>query len=281
MAADYTDSKNGLGSVFPDGMVETGWDATEPLISPDKMVRLHLKGIPLVSKLKNPLTGKPDVWQPDDLKEHILEAVSIAELEGGFDIFPRQYKERHAYDQKAMEAFGYFTVRHRPASSVEELAVTSSDGVNVWTVPNAWIESGYLHQGQVNMMPFAVAAQSGVTVPVTGPVGMGLLPGLFKFSWVPALWQITYTAGFKDGKVPRIVNQLIGVVAAMEVLSAIAPTYAQSNSTSLSLDGLSQSISGPGQDIWETRLKQLGEKRKWLIKKLQRQLGLGLIVDNV
>ncbi len=282
--ASYEDSKDGLGAVAPDGVIESGWQDAEPLITPKRLRSLHLWGVPLVSAIKNPFTGKPDILTDDELKEFIVEAANLAETEiggGYFNIFARQYDERFAYDQKAQESFGYNVLRRRPPSSIESLAIQSSDGVNIWTVPLAWIDTGYLHQGQINILPFAVAAQSGTTVPVTGPVGMGLLPSLFRFNWVPGMWTVRYTAGFKDNSIPKIVNSLIGVVAAMEVLSMLATTYARSSSSSLGIDGLSQSISTPGADLFKPRLEELAQKRGWLIKKIQRQYGLGMWADNV
>lgn len=279
--ADYTNTKPGWGSQLPDGAVETSWDDVKPLITPAEVRKLHLFGIPLVSAIKNPYTGKPDVLDDPTLQQFIEQAVSLAELEVGIEIMPRAHEERHAYDQKEQESFGYSTVRHGPVQSVEELAVVSSDGVSVWSVPLNWVETGYLHQRQINLVPFAVAAQSGVTIPVVGPVGMGLLPSLFRFNWVPALWRIKYTTGFKNSSIPVAVNQLIGVVAAMEALSMLATTYSRSQSSSLGIDGLSQSISTPGPELFNVRLQFLADKRKWLIKKLQRQFGLGLWTDNV
>lgn len=280
--ADYTTSKPGFGGMMPENAIETSWDNAEPLITPEKLLTLHLFGIPMVSAIRNPLTGKPDRYTPEILKEYIVEAVALAEAEiGSFSIFPRQHTERHPYDQPLQNSFGYSVVRNRPVASIEKLAVASSDGINVWDVPLAWIDTGYLHQGQINLIPFAIAGLSGVTIPVTSPVSMGLLPSLFKFPWVPALWNITYTTGFKDGAIPRVLNQLIGVIAAMEILSQLATTYARSQSSSLGIDGLSQSQSTPGPELFNTRLEMLGDKRKWLISKIKRSFGLGFFVDNV
>lgn len=279
--AIFTDSKEAPGGMMPEGVIETSWDNTEPLITPEKLRRHHLFGIPLVSAIKNPMTNRPDVLDDPLLKEYIIEAVSLAETEMGLQIFNRQLSERQPYDRPAQDSFGFMVLRQRPILSIQELSITSSDGVNIWNVPLDWIDTGYLHSGQINILPFAISAQSGTTIPITSPVGQGLLPSLFKFNWVPGLWQVKYTTGFKNGMVPRSVNQLIGVIAAMEVLSQLASTYSRSNSSSLSIDGLSQSISTPGPELFKVRLDELGLKRKWLTKKLQRLFGLGLWSDNV
>jgi hypothetical protein len=275
------ESKSGNGSILPESAVATSWEDCSPLVNHEDVKRLHLFGIPLVSAIRDPFTNKPQVMTPDDITRFIEEAVSLVELEGGFEIFPRQHKERQPYDLPAQNSFGFTVLRQRPVQSIQRLAVTSSDGVNIWDVPLAWIETGYIHQGQINLVPFAVAAQSGVTIPITSGGGMGLLPSLFKFSWVPSLWVVEYTTGFCDGCIPKTVNQLIGVVAAMEILSALAATFSRNTGSSLGIDGLSQSVSTPGPQLYDNRLMALGEKRKWLVSKLKRSFGLGFFSDNV
>lgn len=277
---DFSNSKHGNGAVYPDAVVDTAWEFAEPLITAEKVIQLHLWGIPLVTRIKNPLTNKPDVMDPTTIKEYVIQAVALAETESNVDIFPRTYNERHPYDQKAMESFGYFMVRHGPVSSVESLAVVSSDGINVWNVPPQWMDGGYLAQRQINIMPFAVAAQSGVAVPVTSPVGAGLLPNLFKFSFVPGMFNIAYTSGFKDAKVPKIVNQLIGTIAAMEILSQLQTTYVYASSVSIGVDGFSQGV-GQNTNPYVQRLQELADKRRWLVRRIMRLFNQGLFSDNV
>jgi hypothetical protein len=62
---------------------------------------------------------------------------------------------------------------------------------------------------------------------------------------VPNLWRITYNAGFEDGKVPHMINQAIGLMAAIQAmaLGGIQVFGPGLSSESISLDGLSQSIS--------------------------------------
>lgn len=280
---DYADSKSGLGAVaIHDSAIDVAWDDIEPLVTPQDLRILHLFGIPLISAIRNPLIGKPDVIDDDQLKKYIIQSVSLAEMEGGFDIFPRQYVEKHAFDKAAYDSFSYMMMRHRPVSSIEALTVTPSNEQNIFQVPNEWIDIGYLHQGQINLIPLTIALKSGTLVPLsTAPGGATFLSIFGHRPWIPSFWEVRYTAGFKDQKIPRIVNQLIGVIAAMEVLSMLATTYARATSTSLGIDGLSQSISTPGPEIFSVRLGILGDKRKWLIKKIQRSMNLGFIVDNV
>src|SRR6185369_13911889 len=94
--------------------------------------------------------------------------------------------------------------------------------------------------------------------------------------WIPAYWKITYTSGFKDGMVPRVINELISTIAAMEILSQLAATYARVQSHSLGIDGLSQSVSTPGPAVFQVRIQELTDKRKALVGKIRAKYGTKL-----
>jgi len=276
-----TTNKPTLGALDPVNADESGWDGSGPLPGVSEIRDVHLFGIPLVSGIRHPLTKMFAEMSDNLLQRFIRAAVDLAEAETGADLFPRQYVEGHPYDMDEQRAFGYMMLRHRPGSAIQKLDIVSSDGVNVWDVPLAWIQTDYLYRGQIQLMPFAVAAQSGVAIPLTSPSGAGLLPSIFRFSWVPALWRVTYTAGYPDGMLPGYVRQLIGTIAAMEVLSALAATYSQTTSASLSLDGLGQSSSGPGPERFKLRMDELAAKRKWLVGKIQAKFGMRLFAGNI
>jgi hypothetical protein len=84
----------------------------------------------------------------------------------------------------------------------------------------------------------------------------------------------------KEGQVPVPVNELIGCLAAIDVLSAIAPSNIY-NSQTLSQDGISQSSSGVGPRIYELRIQELEVKRDTLIKKLKGIFSGKFFVDNI
>ncbi len=278
--SDLTGAKDAIGSALPDNAIETSLNDVEPLVTPEQVRKLHLFGIPLVSALKNPLTGKPDVMDDVLLKRFIDEAVSLAEMELGLTIFERTFDERQPFDKPQSDSWGYMILRHRPCQKLISVEIKSSDNVVLWKIPNAWISPGFMHSGQINVIPLATINSDGTAVATVGPTGLGLLPSLFRFHWVPSLWAVKYVAGFASNQFPKVINQLIGTIAAMEVLSLIAATF-RNNSSSLSIDGLSQSVSTSGPHLWDLRLQELGEKRKWLVSKVKRNFGLGFFSDNV
>jgi hypothetical protein len=59
----------------------------------------------------------------------------------------------------------------------------------------------------------------------------------------------------------------------MRVLSMIAAAYAGSTSTSLGLDGMSQSIGTPGPQRYKVRMEELVAERALIVKKLKKAFG--------
>jgi hypothetical protein len=283
LAGDFTATKTSLGEIYNPGVIATPWEDSEPLITPAKIRRMHLLGIPLVSAIRDPITNRPTIVDDTLLKEFIVEAAALVELEGKFEILPRQRIEKAPFDRAAYDQFGYFQMKHRPISSIESITVTPSNEVSIMRIPLDWVDTGLLTFGQINLIPLTLAVSGGSVVPLStsafGASFLTLLGG--NRPWVPSMWEFTYTTGFKEVTVPKTVNHLIGCVAAMEVLSMLATTYSRSNSTSLGIDGLSQSISTPGMDIYKQRMEELGEKRKWLISRLQARFNTSFIIDNV
>lgn len=271
--ADFTNSKKALGSALPENAVDTARQQVEPLITVDQLKSRFLWGVPLVSATKDPMTGRSQVMTDDMLADLIESAVSQAELELKIDIFPVQREEKQPFDINLYNSFGYFQLAHRPCSSIDKLSVTPSNELDVYVVPNDWVEGAYLNRGQVNIIPLTVAFVQGTYIPQQSSGGAAFLQILGNKAWIPAWWKIKYTSGFPDGMVPRIVNDYIGVQAAMEVLSMLALTYARTNSHSLGIDGLSQSVSTPGPQIFKVRLDELEERRKRIEKKIKAIFG--------
>jgi hypothetical protein len=282
--AIYTETKAGVGDLFPKGAVEEDWRRTEPLITPDKLVSRHLFGIPLVSGIKDPITGKAQVMTKDILIDYIDRAVSTVEMETGMTIFPTPIKEKLPFDRQEFQSFGYMRLPHRPVSSVEHLAIVPSNQQEIFIVPIDWIDIGQMYHGQINIIPLTIALTS-AGAPQSSIVstagGAALLAILNNSQWIASYWQISYTAGFPDGKIPKVLNDLIGIVASMEVLSMLAATYGKNSGSSLSIDGMSQSISTPGPEIFTRRIEDLQKKRDLLVRKLKAWSGTILFSGNV
>lgn len=279
--SDYTNSKPGLGALEPVHAVATSLDRLEPLVSPEQLRDQWLFGINMVSNTRDPITNRAQVLTDDTISQIILRAVSMVETDTGLDLFPVQRDEKHPFDRNLYDAMGYFQLEHRPASSVEKLSVTPANGIDVYVVPLDWVETAYLEKGQLNIVPLTIAFQNGGYIPTQSAGGAMFLSILGQKQWLPAFWQVRYTSGYPDGMLPRQVNELVAIYAAMEVLSMLAATFGGATSHSLGYDGISQSVSTPGPQVFTTRIQELETKRQALVGKLKARYGFKLFTSNI
>jgi hypothetical protein len=274
---DFTNAKSGP-KLYPATGTEAEYNRMEPLISPEQLVRRFLWGIDLSSQMKDPFTGKPVRWTPEMVKDIIDGAMQTVELETGAWLRPVVFKEKHPFDRFAYKSYGFFQLRNTPASKIVSVGVVPPNGEAVYSMPLEWVETAYLNRGQINVIPMTAAQVGGSSTTGIFP-GQSANGGAFYLTivqqagWVPAYWQIEYVAGYCDGQVPRVVNELVGTVAAMEILSMLATTYAKVQSHSLGIDGLSQSVSTPGPQIFATRMEELDKKKAMLTKKFKSLVG--------
>jgi hypothetical protein len=280
--AIYTGSKSGIGNVYPENAIDAEFSRVEPIITPDQLKSRHLFGIPLVSRMKDPVSGKHQVMTAEVLNDIIVGAINQAERECRIDISPVKRRLKLPFDRQAYESYGYLRLPNRPVTSLDKVSITPSNGQDVFVMPLDWVETAYLVRGQINIIPMTAAFIQGGYVS-GGPTSAALFFMTFLGSrgWIPAWWQVEFTSGYRDGMVPRIVNEIIGTIAAMETLSMLGTTYAQHQSHSLGIDGLSQSISTPGPMLFKTRMDELLEKRDRLIGRVRSLYGTGLFSSHV
>lgn len=282
MSQDYSNSKPGLGALYLDHAVDSVlFPRTEPLLTPDLLKTRFLFGIPLQSFFKDPVTGKFPILTDEILKDYIIRAVNIAEMQTSTVIFPAQFAEKYPYDKAEYETFGYLKLAHRPISSIEKLTINFSNNEDLFTIQNEWIETSYLIRGQINIIPLTLAVNGGGGITGSPGIGAAFLSLLQRPSWVPAYWKVVYTAGWCNGQIPYVINELIGVIASIDILSTLAAMLARYTSTSLGIDGLSQAVSGPGPNIYALRIQELEERRRRLVKEVKVYCGLGIFSDNV
>lgn len=275
------DSQGNKGQQYPENAVASPWSRLQPLITPEQLRMRYLFGIPLVSRIKDPETNRPQRITDEMLKDFIVLAVGQAEAETGLDIMPVKYSDKFAFDKAEYESFGYFRLQRRPVASIELLTVRPSDNTDVFVVPMEWVETVNLVHGQINIVPLTLAITATGIVNTQGGGGSVFLNILGQKPWVPAFWGVEYTTGFKDGKVPSIVNELVGVITAQKVLSMLAATYSRVTSTSLSIDGMSQGTGTPGPQMFKVRMDELQAERTLLIKKLKKTYQTKFVVGNV
>lgn len=278
--ADYTNSKGPGGAVFPNNALESSNQQTEPLITASQLKSRFLFGIPLFSQLKDPATGKPQQITDAVLNDIINSSVSQIETEFNIDIFPVKRSEKYPFVMEEYDNWGHFKLSHTPVATIDKLTIRPANNQDVYQVPQEWIETNGIISGQVNIVPIGIGSIYQGTIGTTSTSGIWFM-SVLGLRWVPSYWNFLFTTGFPNGLLPRVINDMIGCLSAMQVLSMLAATYAKSNSTSLGLDGMSQSVSTQGGNLFTTRVQELQARYEILGKKLRSAYGNKIFVTSI
>ena len=233
----------------------------EPILTVEKLKSRFLKGIDLSQ------------WSDDQLKDHINVAVNEAEVLMDVPVMPIKRKEKHPFDRELYVSFIHIMTNFGPISQIDKLCIQSSNNKNIFEIPPDWIEAARFFQKQINVIPLTVVGATGISSgQPTGAAGLAFIAAMNGgIDWVPSYWEVEYTTGVcnAEGQVPVIVNELIGAIAAIDLLGNLGPQNLNT-SVSVSHDGISQSSSNPGPAIYQTRIGELMGKRDDYVKRIRR-----------
>lgn len=275
-AADLRNSKSYGTKMYPVHALHTSglMQRVEPLLTPEQLKTRYLKGVPL-------LFFNGDTFSDDDLKDRIYLASNQAELDLKTTLTREQRQEKLPFKQQDYKAYIHLTAEQGPMVSIEELAIVSADKNKIFQIPAEWIETTNFAKRIINVIPLLAAYGVNSVQGAVGNAGIAFLSVIDGLDFVPAYWQIKYTSGISnvEGKVPTVVNELIGTIAAIDILSEIAATFIFT-SQSQSQDGISQSSSSPGPRIYMLRIEELERKRDKLIRQLRTIFSNRFIVGN-
>jgi len=236
----------------------------EPFLTPEQLVSRFLKGINLMFSSGATFTNA-------ELKDRIYLAMNEAEIQIGTFLTREAFKDKLPFDSSLYRSYIHLRVEHGPIISVEEVAIVSANNEDIFRLPPQWIEAANFSKNLINIIPL-LAGYGFNTIAASAPTaGVAFLSILNQgLGFVPAYWQVKYTAGVsnREGEVPTIINELVGCIAAIAILSEIAPWFVNI-SQSQSQDGISQSSSSPGPRIYELRIAELTKKRDEYIKKIK------------
>ena len=142
---------------------------------------------------------------------------------------------------------------------------------------------GFAHKRQINLVPIlSIFGAAGLQDGQPSNAGLIFIQAVNNFSWLPAFFTVKYTTGVcqKEGHLPVVINDLIGLTAAMEILSAKQNQFLY-NSTSVSQDGISQSASGAGPQTYQNRINILQQKRDMMLKKIKAEFHQKYFLSNI
>jgi hypothetical protein len=169
----------------------------------------------------------------------INKAISFFEIQTKIHVTPYVVTdEPHDYHRDEYDQFAYFQLYEYPILSVEAIQAIYPTGQTILLFPSTWVKI-YFKSGQLNLVPTA-GSLSQVLIGQGGSY-LPLLNGYL--SYLPQLFHVAYTAGFATGKIPELVNDVIGLRAAIQVMDAAGSVLMEPGvqSKSVSIDGLSQS----------------------------------------
>jgi hypothetical protein len=235
----------------------------EPFLTPEQLVSRFLKGIPLSFR-------NGDKFTPADLKDRIYLAQNAAELELHVNLTRELIQEKLPFKQEDYKAYIHLVAEQGPICTIHQLAIVSADKNTIFEIPPEWIETTNFTKRLINVIPLLAAYGVNSVQGAVGNAGIAFLTVIDGLNWVPAYWQIKYTSGIsnEEGTVPAVVNEYVGCIAAIDILSEIAATWIY-NSQSQTQDGISQSSSGPGPRIYLLRIEDLEKKKAVLERKLK------------
>lgn len=189
---------------------------------------------------------------------------------------------------------GTFSVTSTPTSSVftfDQVGPDASSGNGLvsglgdegsllYSVPLDWIDMSQCSKGLLHFVPLQTTFGSyGVVGPSAGAAAP-LFAIFSQLQWIPSFWAVKYTCGFDENSIPVPINDLIGCYAALHALSLLGPLN-RFNSQSISLDGSSQSVSGPGPQLYVQRMQDLQAKIQDLEDLLAKRFGKKFFMSHI
>lgn len=213
---------------------------TEPLVTVAQLRATWLFGV----KIRDKETGAD--FSEDAYQNAIDTAIGLLETYLDISISPiKGYKEYKDYRINDYSEFGYFQLDNFPIEAVSNIRLVyyrddngEVDEQQSLSIPRSWWRVNS-HDGIIRLVP------NGKMPGQLAYAAGGWWPEIFRMPMVPHAWEITYDYGFCSGMVPVLVNQAISMLAAIICLITAGHLILGAGiaGTSISLDGLSQSIS--------------------------------------
>jgi len=245
-------------AVFPFENIEQDPHMERYMPIPDAaaMRRRALFGLPL----KSYFTGEE--LSNQTIEDYVTQAIS--EIEHTLDLYitPVKFAERQDYSREMQFwSFGYTKLSHSPILSVNKYQLTFNNGIGVpGSLPLVDVPLEFIHvqpqEGTVQLVPAQGVTISGFIVSIYSGLGFHAFNSQAITNWPGALY-IEYSAGFECDKVPAAIVALIESIAAFKLLSSLGPILFPYNSTSIGIDGTSQSVGTLGPAFLQQRLSEL------------------------
>jgi hypothetical protein len=256
-----------------------GFGRTESLITADRVKDEYLFGIPLEASL----TGQK--MSDRTITNIILKAAGDFETAVHIPVMPVRITDQFDFERADDLQFSTRQLTRYPVLKVENLKalwpgrndilvqVDPTQGQEV-DYPTSWV-SFKGDRGIFSIVPNTGSMVNADASFIASSAYRSIMLGGLK-SW-PNMWRITYVAGFEADKVPVIVNDLLGTLAAIRLLGMLGPAVFPVSGQSIGIDGMSQSVSTAGPQWLSERIQELTAERDRLIAQVKAYFGTDLL----
>jgi hypothetical protein len=262
----YMHSDTGATSGLSDPQPAMDVALTTSVMTVQQLKDVYLPGIDLTSDGRTPYPDAMFEWG-------IKAAVDWLEKSLDLKLLPTRYVERCDYYRRDFEEWVLLRLRHAPI--IDDLRGATLPNTSLTRVKVIW-------PGQETALEFdqrwiQIREEAGQLrlVPVSGSLSTMLLTasgGFLPFlaggrDFMPDLFEVSYTAGFRLGSLPYDLRDMLGKRAAFGPLMLAGDAIMGQGiaSSSLSIDGLSQSISTRASSqggVYAARMKQYAQELK-------------------
>jgi hypothetical protein len=196
----------------------------------------------------------------------------------GIQLCPKQIVEWHDYRLSDYVTYNFVKLFRYPTISVEDVSIQFPLSENILQFDPSWYRAESVGS-QINLFP-----TQGTFSSIVLSQGGSYIPLVYSgIEYVPHMMRVTYTAGFKKGQVPQNLKEIVGMKAAMGPLNIAGDLIAGAGiaSKSISLDGLSQSVSTTSSATnsgYGARIGQYEKQIKEMLEDLRNHhLGLQMV----
>jgi len=261
--SSFYNSTSALESSLSDPQEGEG-DPALDVISVDELKSFYLFGLDL--------TDDEGTEYPTELYEHFIRsAVSAVEHKLDIPIIPRTIPdERHDFIRDDYENFVWLELDVFPVINVETVKMVMPGEQLITEFDQEWFQL-QKESGQLQLVPGTGTAN--LILLGTSGAYLPFIYGTRKM--IPNVFRIKYTAGFPSGEVPAVIKDLVAKVACFGPLNIAGDLVVGAGiaTTSLSIDGLSQSISSTSSATnagYGARLLQYSKEIKEIVPTLLR-----------
>lgn len=234
------------------------------VMSASELRNNYLYGITINSPFVNKINLN---FSDSDIEFHIRAAQKEIENYLALKLKRQIYNESLAFDNDHWKFWGFIKTNYMVVCplKLEGFLNTTKQA----TYPTEWLSSKKESSDEIYHKAIYLVPAGNTGAVTNAVIFAGLLPnmGYLNAGKIPNYWSATYTTGFADNKIPFDILQAIGQIATISLLYIAGVNilgFPGLQSTSISIDGLSQSMS--------TQLNAFGARIAAMNAELMRKL---------